>query len=160
MQKPTYNQNAYLLNLVHRASEVVLKFRRAELKRYGLTPGGARTLRAVVLLGNKATRAEISRSLFREANSVTEIVKRLEKKGLVKTINMPGNRNGILVLTDKGQEVYQKVQETKGERLSRLLAGLSDKEKQELIAKLEVLTEKLFQQEGYNHLPPMLDLYL
>ena len=52
--------------------------------------------------------------LLRECHSVHEILKRMEKDGLLKKINDPHRKNGVMVeLTEKGFKTYQLLEKRK-----------------------------------------------
>lgn len=157
-EKTRYDQDSKLVNLVIVASQVLLNIRKSELKPYCITPEGARILRAVSVLKENATRAEIARCLFREPNTVFDMVRRMEKKGLVTMTQAPDSNSRIVVLTEKGKQVYHDISERKAKSLRQLTSHLSDQEEQELITQLETLTNRLFQQLGARRMPPDLDL--
>lgn len=91
-------------------------------------------------LGDKATPAEISRWLFRESQSVSGILNRMEKQGLVRRDKDLGKKNLVRVaLTEKGREVYGNC--TKRESMHRIMASLSGEQRQQLIACLENLRD-------------------
>jgi len=75
--------NHELAVLLAQARGAMLKARRKELTRYHISPRQSAVLFYIRAIGDKATPAEISRGLFRESNSISEILGRMEKQGLL-----------------------------------------------------------------------------
>lgn len=119
---------------------VMLRARQMEVSRYGITASQASVLFVVNALGDKAMPAEISRWLFRQSHSVSGILNRMEKQGLVRRVKDLGKKNLVRVeLTEKGCEVYANC--TKREAMHRIMPSLSGEQRQQLIACLENLRD-------------------
>lgn len=119
---------------------VMLRARQMEVSRYGITASQASVLFVVNALGDKAMPAEISRWLFRQSHSVSGILNRMEKQGLVRRVKDLGKKNLVrVVLTEKGREVYANC--TKREAMHRIMPSLSGEQRQQLIACLENLRD-------------------
>jgi len=119
---------------------VMLRARQMELSRYGITASQASVLFVVNALGDKAMPAEISRWLFRQSHSVSGILNRMEKQGLVRRVKDLGKKNLVRVeLTEKGREVYANC--TKREAMHRIMPSLSGEQRQQLIVCLENLRD-------------------
>jgi DNA-binding MarR family transcriptional regulator len=96
-----------LFHLLRQTSDAVHKTREVELKKYKLTPEQAGALVGIYSLGKKATPAELSRWLFRERNSITILLNRMHKLGLISKKPDSMRKNIIrLSLTKKGYEAY------------------------------------------------------
>ena len=114
--------------LLHQTRDAVHKSAEKELRRFGLSPMEAALLFAVHAIGERATPAEISRWLFRESHSVSGLLDRMEKKGLVSWNIDAGssgaNRGGApkrrFELTEAGLDALRVTQEAVG----NLAAGL------------------------------------
>ena len=101
------------------------KARTRELFQYGITPAEAAVLVIVQAIGEKATPAEISRWLFREPHSISGLLARMEKQGLVRKVKDLDRKNLVrVVITEKGQQAYQ--QSTKRESIHRIMSSLSE----------------------------------
>ena len=97
-----------LFHLLRQAADAVHKTREVELKKYKLTPEQAGALVGIYSLGIKATPAELSRWLFRERNSITILLNRMHKLGLINKKADTKRKNVIrLSLTKKGYEAYK-----------------------------------------------------
>ena len=114
--------------------DAILNARQIELGLYNTTSRRAGILFFIQTLGNP-TPAEISRHIFRKASSVSELLGRMERNGLIKKVKDPTRQNRIRVmLTEKGHEVYH--QSTKRESIRRIMSSLSDEEIQQLMSYL------------------------
>jgi DNA-binding MarR family transcriptional regulator len=121
-------QDLYLL--FARARYLTTRARKKELQRYGLTPEQAQVLFVAKALGNRATPAEISRLILRQPHTVSTIVDRMQKKGLVKKIKDLERKNMVRVsLTKKGSEAYALT--TKRGPIHRILGALNHAEREE-----------------------------
>ena len=132
------DQDYKLWVLLYQTRDALLKARKQELKRYGISPMRTAVLFVIQAIGNKATPAEISRWLFREPNSVSEILSRMEKAGLVRKVRDLGRNNSVRVaITEKGQQALY--QATKTESIHRIVSSLSEEERQQLRSLLKTL---------------------
>ena len=84
MNTPSFGEkDFYLWVLVYQVQDAIFKARGKELSQYGVTARETATMHAIHSMGGKATPAEISRWTFREHHTVTALLGRMEKKGLV-----------------------------------------------------------------------------
>ena len=117
---------------------VMLMAREKEVSRYGITASQASVLFVINATGHKATPAEISRWIFRKSPTVSGILNRMEKQGLVRRVKDLERKNKVRVeLTEKGREVYNKV--SVRESMHRIMASLDRKSRQHLDSCLETL---------------------
>lgn len=97
--------------LLHQAKDYVFKVRVNELKRFGLSVPEAGTLyvvKAIEKTEGKATPSKIAKGMLRQHHTVTALLKRMEKKGLIKRSTDPDNRGSLIVrLTDKGESALK-----------------------------------------------------
>ena len=85
----------------------------------------------ILTLGEKATPSELARSLFREPHSISELVERMAKAGLVRKISNLARKNSVRIeLTDKGRSVYAR--SVSEEPVHRIMASLSAEEGEQL----------------------------
>jgi len=121
---------------------------------YRITPEQAAILFIVQAIGEKATPAEISRWLFREPHSVSGLLARMEKQGLVRKVKDLERKNLVrVVITEEGQKAYQ--QSTKRESIHRIMSSLSEEDRQQLRSYLEVLQNKALEELGVNRKLPL-----
>ena len=119
---------------------VMFKARQKEVSRYGITAGQASVLFVINALGDRATPAEISRWLFLKSHSVSAILNRMEKQGLVKRAKDLPKKNLVRVaLTEEGRELYGNC--TKRESMHKIMASLDSKLRQQLMVCLEKLRD-------------------
>jgi DNA-binding MarR family transcriptional regulator len=133
-----------LFQLLRYTADAIHRAREYELKKYSLTPEQAGALVCILSLGNNATQAELSRWLFRLPNSITILINRMSKLGLVKKRPDKKRKNIIrLSLTKKGFEAYRHSIEF--EAFYPIIDALSDKQRGQLQELLEIIRKKAFE---------------
>ena len=133
--------------LLRRTSHVVLKARDRELAKYGISAVQAAVLFLVRELGRDAIPAEISRQLLRDAHSVSGLLSRMEKDGLVRKVKDLDRKNLIRVeLTEKGKQAYN--ESTKRESISGIMSSLPDKEQRQLMSYLRTVRDTALKELG------------
>ena len=132
--------------LYHQVHDVIVRIREEELRRQvGISRMQAAVLFIVKAIKGPATPSEISRWLFREPHTVSGLLNRMEKDGLVKKAKDLERKNLIRVaITDKGEEAYRRSRDTKA--LRSIMASLSEKEKKNLRECLETLRNKALEE--------------
>ena len=146
-------QDLYLL--FARARYLTFRARERELQRYGLTPEQSQVLFVTQALKNKATPAAISRLLLRQPHTVSAIVDRMSKKGLIKKTKDLERKNMVRVsLTDKGKEAYELT--TKRGPIHRILGTLNKEERKAFHGYLERVLSRSREELGMDRddLPP------
>ena len=139
--KSSNDQDYRLWVLLNQVRDAVLKARQKELNQYNISASQAAVLLVIEAIGPKATPAEISRRVFRKPHSVSGILSRMEKKGLVMRLKDLDRKNLVrVVLTGKGREAYY--QSTKQESIRQIMSSLSEEERQQLTSSLETLRDK------------------
>ena len=147
------NKDFSLWVLLRQAKDMVLKATQKELSQYGISPEEAAVLSIVQFLDNQATPSEISRWLLREPHTVSGILSRMEKKGLLSKIKDLVRKNLVRVtLTDKGQQAYR--QSTKIKSIRDIMSSLSEDERQQLRSYLETLRDRALKQLRVEQKPP------
>jgi DNA-binding MarR family transcriptional regulator len=97
-----------LWQMLARTNHVVSKVRQKELRRYGITMNEAIVLLTVLRLKGLATPAAISKQLFWEPHTVSEQLKSMERKGLIKKVRDLEKHNLIRAeATKNGVEAYR-----------------------------------------------------
>lgn len=129
---------SFLWVMLHQARDAIFKVREKELKKYNISTIKAAVLFNIQAIGYEATASEIARHLLRESHSVSTILGRMEKQGLVKKVKDLDRKNVVRVyLTDKGKEVY--LEAAKRESICEIMSCLSDEERRQLISSLNKL---------------------
>jgi DNA-binding MarR family transcriptional regulator len=121
--------------------EAIQRCREADLKKYDITPEQATALILLKNIGEKATPTEISGWLFRKPHTTLNLLRRMQKQGLVDMTPDSCNKHIIRIkLTEKGCEVYNHV--ILYTSAAHTLGFLSKKEQQQLLSLLELVKEK------------------
>lgn len=147
------DQDLWLL-LTH-ARYTVYRAREKELQRYGTSPEQTSLLFVVQSLGNKATPAAIARTIMRQPHTVSALVDRMVKKGLVKKVKDLDRKNLVRVaLTDKGLEAFK--QSSKRGPIHRIMSVLTRKERDNLKTYLKKIMDTARNEIGLDRdiLPP------
>ncbi len=86
--------------------------RNHDLNRYGITHIEEGILFAIQAIGNKATPSEISRWLLRKPHSIFDVLRRMERKGLIINVKDLDRKNLVRVgMTEKGWQIYSQVKQ-------------------------------------------------
>jgi DNA-binding MarR family transcriptional regulator len=153
--KPNSKKNYDLVGLLNQTTETIFRARQAELQQYNISTSQGAVLFITKALGEKATISEISRWLLRKPHTISEMIYRMEKKGLVKKTKAPNQKKIInVVLTPKGLEVYEKSK--KRQSFQNILSSLSSAERQQMISYLQRLKDAAVNElrsrdEKYSH---------
>ncbi len=152
------DQDYNLWVLMRQTRDGMMKAREKELGKYGISSIQAALLFTIQAIGDDATPAEISRRLVREPHSVSGLLSRMEKQGLVRRVKDLPKRNMVrVVMTDKGKKTYE--QSTKRTMMHEVFANLTEREKKDLWDILEKLRSRSLKLAGIGHelpFPPSL----
>jgi len=122
--------------LLNQACDAIDKARDDELRQFGVTRMQAAILFILKAINVPATPAEIARWLFREPHTVSGMLHRMEKRGLVRITKDPARKHLLrIVITEKGEEACQQAGELKPIHAS--LSCLSQEEHDDLRAYLK-----------------------
>lgn len=133
--------------LIAQTKDAILRARERDYARYGIS-----NERRAVLWdiqnnnGGRATPVDIARNLFRELHSVTELLKRMEKDGLVKRYKGTGRSKVEVKLTAKGLDVFK--QSLHNETDERIFSVLSKEERERLASYLWKLRSRALEDLG------------
>jgi DNA-binding MarR family transcriptional regulator len=141
MKRNPLNQRDYdLIRLLNHTTETIFRARQKELQQYNISTSRGAVLFITKALGEKATISEISRWLLRKPHTISEIVNRMEKRGLLKKSKAPNQKTIIKVeLMPKGLDIYQKSK--KRQSFQNILSCLSLDERQQMISYLHRLKD-------------------
>lgn len=141
------DQDLWLL-LTH-TRYAVFRAREKELQRYGITPEQVSLLFVVQAKNNKVTPADLARYLLRQPHTVSALVDRMAKRGMVKKVKDLERKNLVRVaITEKGQRAYE--QSTKRGPIHRIMGELSQEEKRKFRRYLETIYAKARQEIGMD----------
>ncbi len=158
MGKPFTDEDYQLWWLLIYARRIIYMARKKELGKHGITSEEAAVLWAVKSIGPNAKPAAISRWLLRKPHSISGLVSRMEKRGLIRKINDLARKNWVRVeLTEKGEKAY--VSSLSRESIHRVMSNLSEQERSELGICLEKLCKGGVAEVGQKIQLPFQDLF-
>ena len=139
-----------LYKWLQRTSNLAFKVRGKELGRYGISAMHAAVLDTIQEIGHKATPAEIARHMVREPHTISNLVVRMEKQGLVRKVNDLGRKNLVrVVLTPKGKEAYAKISKRVSTR--KLMSDMSEEEFRQMMQFMQKIQAKAYESLGKNN---------
>jgi DNA-binding MarR family transcriptional regulator len=125
-------------NLVSRCEDQVFS-------KHGLTTERHAVLMAIKHIDGPVRPTDVARWLDLSVNSVSMIIDRMVKAGLVKrTRDRKDRRTVFLTVTDKAEKAYVLASVAGWELIQEILAPLSDRDKRTLIKLLETLRDKTY----------------
>jgi len=143
----SYENEYYLWTLLAQTREACIKLRKKELKRYGIETRQSAVLIAIKAIGEGATIGEISQRLVRESHSVSAIVNRMIKAGLVVKVKDPNMKSLVRVfLTKNGQKAYDMV--IKRNTIHEVINVLSTKQQRQLGVHLKKMRDQALEELG------------
>jgi len=145
------NIDHVIWSVLRNAGHVMKRIRDRELSRYGLTTRQAGILRHVHVLGDKATPTAIARTTYREPTTVSAILTRMEKQGLIKRVKDRRKKNEVRIcLTARGEQA--RVDAARRESVKRIMSRLSPETRLELLSGLRQFQRSLLEElaESYR----------
>ena len=129
-------------NLVARCEDQVFS-------KHGLTTERHAVLMAIRQIAGPVRPTDVARWLDLSVNSVSMIIDRMVKAGLVKRARDRKDRRTVfLTATEKAEKAYVKASAAGWELIQEILTPLSDKDKRSLIKLLETLRDKTYDYLG------------
>ncbi|MDH4269739.1 MAG: MarR family transcriptional regulator [Dehalococcoidia bacterium] len=129
-------------NLVSRCEDLVFS-------KYGLTTERHAVLMAIRHIDGPVRPTDVARWLDLSVNSVSMIIDRMVKAGLVKRVRDRKDRRTVfLTITSKAEKAYVVASVAGWELIQEILAPLSDKDKRTFIKLLETLRDKTYDYLG------------
>ncbi|MFO8011061.1 MAG: MarR family transcriptional regulator [Dehalococcoidia bacterium] len=131
--------------LLIQTRDAMIRLRDREVKPLGITSmqGGVLwVLKSLEAAGIKPTPAEIARWLFRQPPSISALLNRMEKLGLIECQSNPeGKRQVAVKITPQGNEAYRSFIRKRG-AIPRVITVLSAEEREQLRNSLAKLRKK------------------
>jgi len=129
-----------LVTQIMQIADIFVKVRERELLPQNLSATSAAILFLVDAMGKDVTPARISRMLLREPHSISGILMRMEKQGLIKRTKNMERKNLIrITLTTKGENALKQAMKKEGTK--RGLSKLSAEQQRQLKTALTALKE-------------------
>ncbi|HEX5642573.1 MAG TPA: MarR family transcriptional regulator [Thermoleophilia bacterium] len=145
--EPSVQDEYFLLwVLLAQTKDAILRARERDYARYGITNDRRAVLYAVERNGGSATPVEISRNLFRELHSVTEMLKRMEADGLITREKTSGRSRIVAKITEKGRDVF--TESLHNETDKRVFSVLTKRERERLRSSLMKVRGRVLQELG------------
>jgi DNA-binding MarR family transcriptional regulator len=143
---PISDEYFVLWVMIAQTKDAILRARQRDYARFNIGNERRAVLWNIQNNGGHATPVEISRQLFRELHSVTEMLKRMEKAGLIKRYKGSGRSRFEVELTEKGLEIFN--QSLHNETDKRIFSVLTKKERERLASYLWKLRGQVMKELG------------
>jgi DNA-binding MarR family transcriptional regulator len=142
--------------LMSRVYHMIAKIRNMEMSKYGILPIQSYMLYMIRAMGNETTPAQLSRFAYQQRNSVSDILKRMEKQGLITKEKRSDVNGRILVkITEKGEKALQLSKNRF--HLHNIMSSLDEGKRRQLESLLVLLRDKAIEElsaHGKTDLPP------
>jgi len=126
--------------LFSRVYHLIAMLRKLELSKYKILPVQSYILFIIKALGNEITPSKISEYVYQQRSSISDILNRMAKQGLIrKTNKASGNKRVIVTLTDKGKKALTLSKDR--EYLHKVMSSLTEEKKRKLESLLEILRD-------------------
>jgi len=135
--------------------DAILRARERDYARYGISNERRAVLTVIEANGGSATPVLIARALLRELHSVSELVKRMEKDGLVEKTSTTGRSRAEVRVTPAGREAFELSLHSQTDK--RIFSALSEAERRRLMALLGKVRTRALEDLGIPewHLYPI-----
>jgi len=143
------DQDYRLWVLLQQTSDILFEARENELREDGLTAMHAAALLVIKGIGDKTTPAQISRWMVRKPHSISGLLSRMEKAGLIRKTKDLHKKNLVRVsLTEKGEAAYKLAMKRK--MIQKIMSSLSAEQRKQLNSALEILRTKGLKEMGID----------
>lgn len=126
-----------MMRIVHRNDQAAAE----HLRRWDLTHAQFDVLAHLGAANGLLTQTDLASRLFVTQGNITQLLDRLERRGLVQ--RCPEGRSNYLSLTAEGKRVYEEVVPAQEDWQAERLCGLDEAEQQELLRLLSKLDRTL-----------------
>lgn len=132
--------------LIAQTRDAVSKARHRDLERFNINKERRAILWSVQNDGGKSTPVKIARQLFKELHSVSEMLKRMEKQGLITISKRSGKSSAIVKLTKKGEEIFNQSRHNEVDK--RIFSVLPKKRRERLASDLWTIRNQALRELG------------
>jgi DNA-binding MarR family transcriptional regulator len=139
--------------LLEQTRFAICRAKELELAKINLTVIQASVLYTLRVKGGEATQKEIADFTMRQHHSVSTLVNRMIRSGLLKKVKYSGDKGTRIAMTEKGQELYDGISDI---AIAMVFSSLSKEEKVRLAESLKVLRSKARSMLGMDHVMPFL----
>ena len=144
--------NLYIL--LDQTDSIVTNAVELEIKHLKMTQPQVRVLTMLSREDKPVTLDELANWTLKEFNSVSTLINRMEKKGLVKKTKTNGDLKTYVTLTEKGSELYHK--QVTERSIHLIFDKLSVQEKKQLESTLKKVRDTTRDLLGLDYRPPFL----
>lgn len=144
--KPISDEYFALWVMIAQTKDSLLRARQRDYARFNISNERRAVLWSIQNNGGKATPVEISRQLFRELHSVSEMLVRMEKEGLITREKTSGKSRIVAKLSQKGHEIFD--QSLHNETDKRIFSVLTKKQRERLLSYLWKIRSKVINELG------------
>lgn len=132
--------------------KLIGKARSIELSAIKLTPEQSHILRILMLNGGTSTISEIADMTLRTHNTVSILVKRMEKAGLIYREKKESSKQYLISISKKGSELFNTMPINS---IEMIFAALSEEEKKSFSGYLDRLEQEARHILGLDYIPPL-----
>jgi DNA-binding MarR family transcriptional regulator len=130
---------------IHQTVDSIIKYETKIFRSIGLTPETFSILRAIKNLPPPVIEHDIADCVDRNTNSMTMIIDRMERKGLLERIRDPQDRRvKKIILTPKAEKAYKEANLLALRLISEILLNITTTEIQSFNLILEKILDKTF----------------
>ena len=144
--------NLYIL--LDQADSIVTSAIELELKQLRVTQPQVRVLTMLSRENRPITIEELANWTFKEFNSVSTLINRMEKKGLVEKTKKDGDLRTYIIPTEKGSDLFHN--QVTEHSIHMIFSRLSEEEKCQLDAILQKVRDTTRELMGLDYRPPFL----
>lgn len=139
--------------LLDKAHFVIARSRFLEIAQYGLTKEQAQVLYVLQINGGSATQIQIADFTMRQHHSVSTLVNRMCKDGLVRKEKNRAGKGFRIFITKKGRDKYAKVTRNS---IKMIFSSMPSSDRQKLASYLNQLHKTARELLGLDYKPPFL----
>jgi len=126
--------------LLSRVYHLIAMLRKLELSKFDILPVQSYILFVIKALGDDTTPSRVSEYVYQQRSSISDILNRMVKQGLIKKTSTSGSKKRVIVtLTEKGEKALALSKQRK--YLHRVMSAIPDEKKQLLESGLELLRD-------------------
>jgi DNA-binding MarR family transcriptional regulator len=148
------DQDINLYILLDQTDSIITNAIELEIKHLRMTQPQVRVLTMLSREDRPVTIDELANWTLKEFNSVSTLINRMEKKGLIKKVKKAGELKTYVILTEKGSNLYHKQVTERSIHLT--FDKLTSEEKQQLDLILKKLRDTTRDLMGLDYRPPFL----
>jgi DNA-binding MarR family transcriptional regulator len=126
--------------LLSRVYHLIAMLRKLELSKFDILPVQSYILFIIKALGDGTTPSKISEYVYQQRTSISDILNRMVKQGLIKKTNNTGSKKRVIVtLTPKGEKALGISKNRM--YLHKVMSELTEEKKRQLESGLEILRD-------------------